>query len=203
MTKKSYSLTLNVPSANQCLHVFNTERLESVVKMIKSFSSWSTKFSPRSVCFRWSGSLLSGSVGMAWLCRRMVRKSVWLLGSWPAESKGKDLITECKMVLEGSSLSAARAFILFLRSTTGARSRFGAWQCSVGPERIASIVGLVWQRPNQEREINRYYYRIWIYLCNLDFDSGKSISHRSSAPTYRCILHSQASPSPSRSRTSE
>ena len=69
------------------------------------------------------------------------------LGSWPAESKGKDLITECKMVLDGSSLSAARALIFVLRSSTGARSRFGAWQCSVGPERIASIVGLVWQRP--------------------------------------------------------
>ena len=91
------------------------------------------------------GKLLSGSIGTAWRCRRMVLKIVWLLGSWPAESKGKDLITVCKMVLDGCSLSAARALILFLRLTTGARLRFGAWQCSVGPETIAYIVGFVWQ----------------------------------------------------------
>jgi hypothetical protein len=53
--------------------------------------------------------------------------SVSLLGNCPAASKGKDRIAECKIVLDGSSLSPARDLILFLSSTTGKWSGVEAW----------------------------------------------------------------------------
>ena len=73
--------------------------------MIKVLSSWRTKLSPRSVIFKWSGNRLSGFGASASRCRRIVRKSVSVFGSCPAESRGKERIAECKMTLDGSSLS--------------------------------------------------------------------------------------------------
>ena len=69
----------------------------------------------------------------------MLLESVSLWNSWLTASKGKERIAEWKILLDDSSVSTVRIFIFFLSSNTGRRSGFGAWQCSVDPQRMVSI----------------------------------------------------------------